>query len=478
MDEIAKNHHAGAAWAALMTEIKSAMAQRGAHPARTVVLVPYAQLMPLATAAWAASSTHSGFTPRFESTMNWATGTGGFTPSTEDISFDAASDILAATSWLESAGLATWKDALSGRLVEAAHDLGGLAAAVPPPSRRAWAARMRASLAALPDGALDAPVLRFEAAVAHIALEWAAASAYATDVLFAAELDCLVAIEGFQADALAAALTRHFGDKAVSLPFPLTGAQTLPALHSAGNAEDEAARAAACVLKQLAAGRTPVALVAQDRSLTRRVRAMLAGRGVLIRDETGWKLSTTRAAAQLMGLLRSVAWDASADAVLDWLKNAPAFNAAHVTEAEIWLRRNGIRDWYGLPQTNPIAAGVEALRSSLQQPRMLSAWLRTVRVALQQAGQWDVLAADAAGDAVLSALRLHDGAEVEFAHHASRMDLPAFTSWVNAALEAANFTLQFAGNAFALGGIVAKDLLELVALGMLGSLTIAVDAVV
>ena len=439
MDEIAKNHHAEAAWAVLMLEIRSAMARRGAHSARTVVLVPYAQLMPQVAAAWAASCTGSAFTPRFESTMNWATSAGGFTPAPEDIGFDAASDILAATTWLDSAGLSQWKDALAGRLVEAALDLAALAAAVQPALRRAWAVRMRSALAALPDGSLDAPVLKFEAAVAHIALEWAAASAYATDVLFDADLDCLVVIEGFQSDALAAALARHFGDKAVSLAYPVSDLPVLPALHASGNAEDEAARAAACVLKQLAEGRAPVALVAQDRSLTRRVRAMLAGRGVRIRDETGWKLSTTRAAAQLMGLLRSVAWDASADAVLDWLKNARAFDAASVTAAEIWLRRNGIRDWHGLPQSSPIAAEVADLRSSLQQPRLLSAWLRTLRAALDQAGQWDALAVDAAGDAVLSALRLHEGAEMEFAHHARRMDLPSFTSWVNASLEAANF---------------------------------------
>ena len=439
MDEIAKNHHVEAAWTVLIQGIRSAITQRGAHAARTVVLVPYAQLMPQAAAAWAASCTGSAFTPRFESTMNWATSAGGFTPAPEDISFDAASDILAATSWLDSAGLSAWKDALAGQLVEAAHDLAVLAAAIQPVLRRAWAVRMRSALAALPDGSLDAPVLKFEAAVAHIALEWAAASAYATDALFDAELDCLVVIEGFQSDVLSAALARHFGDKAISLPYPVSGLQILPTLHAAGNAEDEAARAAACVLKHLANGRAPVALIAQDRSLTRRLRAMLAGCSVLIRDETGWKLSTTRAAAQLMALLRSVAWDASADAVLDWLKNAPAFNATSVTAAEIWLRRKGVRDWHGLPQSNPIAVDVEALRVSLQQPRMLSAWLRTVRVALQQAGQWDALVADAAGDVVLSALRLHEGAEMEFAHHARRMDLPAFTSWVNAALEGANF---------------------------------------
>ncbi|WP_010110833.1 hypothetical protein, partial [Verminephrobacter aporrectodeae] len=75
----------------------------------------------------------------------------------------------------------------------------------------------------------------------------------------------------------------------------------------------EAQRAAACVLAHVVAGRTPVALAANDRALTRRIAAHLAGCGVALRDESGWTLSTTRAAAQLMATLRACARDASAD---------------------------------------------------------------------------------------------------------------------------------------------------------------------
>ena len=42
--------------------------------------------------------------------------------------------------------------------------------------------------------------------------------------------------------------------------------------------------------------------------------AMLAALQVPVRDENGWKLSTTRAAAQVMGALRACAWNASSDA--------------------------------------------------------------------------------------------------------------------------------------------------------------------
>ena len=64
----------------------------------------------------------------------------------------------------------------------------------------------------------------------------------------------------------------------------------------------------------LGRGERPVALIAQDRVLVRRVRALLERAGVRIADETGWKLSTTRAGASVMSLLQAARPDASADA--------------------------------------------------------------------------------------------------------------------------------------------------------------------
>jgi ATP-dependent helicase/nuclease subunit B len=457
MDEIAKNHHSSAAWGAVATQIREALLKRVAHPARTVVLVPYAQLMQPAAASWVAVAGSTGFTPRFETTMNWAGAEGGFVPLSDDLSFDMARDVLTAASLLDGAGLSESRDVLSTRLVEAAHELSRSAAAVQPAERAEWNDRMRAALLALPGGMMDAPILRLEAAVAQIALAWVTNSSYASDVLFSADLDCFVLIEGFQSDALGLSLLRHFGSKSFALPFlrigelhamgePVAigephanGEQHAPALHACTNAEDEASRAAACVLRHLTAGRQPVALVAQDRALTRRVRAMLGARGVAMRDETGWTLSTTRAAAQLMSLLRAAVWDASADTVLDWLKNASAFDSASVTDVEVLLRRYGMRDWRALSTNNAIALQANALREALQKSRSLADWLRDLRSALVQSGQWDALAADAAGQAVLTALRLYDGAETEFADHPRRMDLLAFTAWVNNALEAASF---------------------------------------
>lgn len=63
--------------------------------------------------------------------------------------------------------------------------------------------------------------------------------------------------------------------------------------------EDVAWMAARRIEEHLIAGRENVALIAQDRLVARRVRALLArlGPGLSVQDETGWKLVTTRAAA-------------------------------------------------------------------------------------------------------------------------------------------------------------------------------------
>jgi ATP-dependent helicase/nuclease subunit B len=440
-------------WRQAMTRLSGIIESHGAHPAEVVVLLPYLQLIQQARQAWAESAGETFFVPRFETTQNWAGGLGGtlglFTPSGVDLRMDVTVDMLTAASLLGQAGLGGQQDALAGRLVEAAWSLGRVAAAVLPAKRQAWSESLAEALGA----GMDSPVLALEVAVGRVALAWAAASSYASDRLYQTRPALLVVIEGFQAEPLTEALKTHFGDRALSIALclPLDGpdccAAPRPSLHAALDAEDEACRAAACVLAHLALGRAPVALVAQDRLLTRRVAAMLAERGIAMRDETGWKLSTTRAAASLMGLLRALPRDVSTDTVLDWLKNAPAFDAGTVAAAETEVRSFGLRAWRDLPASplavlsavQPLARQVNALRDGLVRPRPLAAWLQDLRAALQLAGQWEALASDEAGQLVLDALRLHEGADGEF-EAAPIMKLTAFTRWVGQALEAETFS--------------------------------------
>ena len=461
MTVIAKSDQCAALWQRVLAQVAGHAQRLGGHPARTVVLVPYAQLMPWAQ-RYRALHHGDGFAPRFETTRNWARQLAAFVPQGDDLAGDVARDTLTARALLDRAGLAAQRDVLATPLQEAASQLAAVVAAIPPAQRMAWGLQARALLPEAEEGS----ALRFEAVVARIALEWVLASRHATDVLFEPgvrqSVDALVVLQGFQAEPLAQALQDHWGDKALALALPPAATEVgLPgrmALHAAQDAEDEAQRAAACVLAHVAAGRTPVALAANDRALTRRIGAHLASSGVAVRDENGWTLSTTRAAAQLMAVLKACAWNASADEVLDWLKQAPAIAPAALNALERALRKAQVatwasaaaRDWADKPAVAACVALVQTWREDWRAPRPLAQWLATLRAQLVASGQWPVLDGDAAGARVLTALRLQAGQEAELQAWDSagrRMALAEFTRWANEVLEAARFAPAPEGDA-------------------------------
>ena len=433
----------------------------GAHPARTVVLVPYAQLMPWAQRYWGQAHP-DGFAPRFETTRNWARQLAAFAPQGDDLAGDVGRDTLTARLLLDRAGLSAQRDVLATSLQEAAAQLAPAIAAVPLARREDWALQARSLLPVADAGS----ALHYEAVVARIALEWVLASRHATDVLFdpgvLPAVDALVLLPGFQPDALAQALQAHWADKALALP--LWDAATVSvspavALHAAQDAEDEAQRAAACVLAHLAAGRTPVALAANDRALTRRIAAHLASCGVAVRDENGWTLSTTRAAARLMVALTACAWSASSDEVLDWLQQVPEARAASVRALERALRKASMaawsqaaqHDWAKLPEVAALVTQAETWREGLRTARALPQWLQAVRAQLVESGQWAALGSDAAGLRVLTALRLQAGQEAELDDWGDgagrRMTLAEFTRWASEVLEAARYVPAQVGDA-------------------------------
>ena len=97
-------------------------------------------------------------------------------------------------------------------------------------------------------------------------------------------------------------------------------------LKSAIRFEELAWAAAQSIQSHLIAGKTNIALVAQDRLAARRVRALLArlGPNLNIHDETGWKIDTTRAAASLnswLELIRSPKEGPSAHVLIEFLQN-------------------------------------------------------------------------------------------------------------------------------------------------------------
>ena len=155
-----------------------------------------------------------------------------------------------------------------------------------------------------------------------------------------------------------------------------------------------------------------------------------------------------------MALLRAVAWNASTDAVLDWLKASPLF--LHLTDAlESALRRDQLRDWRNAPNSPAVAASpmlvaacnsVDAIRNTLTGRKLLVGWLDALRHALQASGLWERLLADGAGTKLLLTLRLAESDDGQWQALSSkalwakrRMDASEFTTWVNQALEGASF---------------------------------------
>ena len=449
------DHPTSRQWQRCMQALAEDCRSRSINPARVVVLVPYAQLMTEARAAWAKVQP-SGFVPQFLTTRQWASSAQAFAPGNMDFSGDWARDAWVAEAWVQRhAGPAGMGSLMASRLIESTQQIASLAAAVPPKARTTWAQDIQAQWPSMPSS------LQWEAWLAQLSLVWASSSAYATDVLWSecmapgVSADTLVVLTGLQTDPLVEALAQHWGERTQRWSLWDEASPTNTAIgHACEDTEDEAQRAAACVVRHLNAGRLPVALVANDRLLTRRVSALLQAQSVVLRDETGWMLSTTRSAAALLGLLRAAAPLARMDEALDWLKSATAYEPGQVMALEQCARR---QRWgsvgaamLGAPDGWP--EGSRALLQSLQAPRALDQWLKDLASALEACGLWSMLAHDSAGQSVLRVLRLAPGTGqelVELAEAAAALvgakrshralSLAAFTAWVRDVLESTRF---------------------------------------
>ena len=449
-----------------------------------VVLLPFAQLLPLARRAFGAAG---GWLPRIETTQSLARGLGPAERQAHgQLSFDSATDRIVAARMLrgQSWALAWERDDAHGfnqlvaALVESAQALARSAFCMAPADRAEHWERGRALLS-LQQAVPGAPGAK-ERLLARVALEWAAAAPLpASDALFGLQPAGWVVLQAGGEDLLGQRLLQHASSATPCLwvntdVAPADPFATLPAtarFHVAAckDFEDEAQRCAAGVLQHLNAGEQPVALIAQDRELVRRVRALLARRGVAMRDETGWKLSTTRAGASVRALLNCVHDEASTDDWLDWLKACPssregqAPSMPHMPEAldalEATLRARKLRfaksvDVSHLP---PQAAtlwrsatlALEPLRAIGQTVGAVWAdWLAALHAALLANGQHAALAADDAGREVLAALHLTPmGSPVGSALAEEPLDLDGFTGWLDTALEQASFLPPSAADA-------------------------------
>ena len=185
----------------------------------------------------------------------------------------------------------------------------------------------------------------------------------------------------------------------------------------AGSLEEEAQRGAQLVVDWLGAGKERIAIIAQDRVVARRMRALLERAQVFVADETGWKLSTTRTAAALAALLDVVSTRGETVALLDLLKSP--FLCAHVPdkaacvmEIEHALRRfNVLGGWEsvlaaleGAPQAQDLLRLIADQAVLFAGRKSLKEWGKVTGQALDALGMREALANDAAGMQVTTLL--------------------------------------------------------------------------
>ncbi|MBA4108662.1 MAG: hypothetical protein C0487_03580 [Leptothrix sp. (in: Bacteria)] len=482
-----------------------------------VVLLPVGALLPVARHAWARAV--GGWLPQIETvptlaqTLAWAQEPSASSTVSADLgpppTLDVVLDRLLVTQALNAQAWGRqWAqrdrrafEHAVAQVVECAHAWVRVAQACPPPQRPAYWAKCRDALS-LAQAANTGPGARERLLMAW-ALEWAASSddgQWATDALFVHRAAAWVGVTagaavvpGSESSVMLAVLKQAalsgvpalwMNAEAAAAP---SGDVIVPALTRCGDFEDEAQQTAALVLSAVENARAsagdPVALIALDRSLIRRVRALLEGAGASLSDETGWKLSTTRAGAAVTRMLAASQPRASTDDLLDWLKSGwvrwAEFESVHemdeaVAALESWCRRHGLLAAWGLSDqgpdatTDPLPQGRQAMPASArklwaraQQTAQLLAPLWTkgraplstllaqLAEALKDCGAWQALLDDVAGASVLEALRLsgEEGAAVPAWPNVAkdlRMDGHGLSRWVDQVLEESSFRLESA----------------------------------
>ena len=232
---------------------------------------------------------------------------------------------------------------------------------------------------------------------------------------------------------------------------PLSSALSICPAH---NLEASARVAEHILLTWLGEGRRRIALVALDRLLARRLRALLERRNILVQDETGWAFSTSAVSHVLerwLGLAGGRIWHKD---LLDLLKSPFIFADAQTTRMqavhglEAALRRHGapsalagyqtLARQEGLEQALPLLQRLETAQK-LFAPRRLSLgdWTRNLLVSLTHLGAEQALASDPIGRQLLDLLiRL----ERETSALPQRFSLADWRRWLFLHLEQTTFS--------------------------------------
>jgi len=221
------------------------------------------------------------------------------------------------------------------------------------------------------------------------------------------------------------------------------------ALCPAANMEQEAQRGAQIIIDWLRAGKSDIAIVAQDRVVARRMRALLERSQIFVADETGWKLSTTRAASAIAAWFEVIATRCETVALLDFLKSPYTFAQHDSKEGLLIAVEAGLRHanvsggWDAVTDAFNGATDVEALLATIaQQARIFSGrktiaqWCAATIACLQTLEMWTALQVDAAGEQVLALLQT---ITEECQNQEQSFSFPEWRAFISTQLESTSF---------------------------------------
>ncbi|MBK9159984.1 MAG: PD-(D/E)XK nuclease family protein [Nitrosomonadales bacterium] len=226
-----------------------------------------------------------------------------------------------------------------------------------------------------------------------------------------------------EVQALSPTLSQKWERGQVSSPLPFTGEGLGERVKffAATSLEQEARAAAMQVRRWLNEGKRDIAIVAQDRVVARRTRALLERAEVLVADETGWTFATLSVSTVLDRWLTALQSDFYHHDLLDLLKSPFVFadlsageRKSAVYQLEQLLRRRsvveGLGNFIALAEHEvALHAPLARLRqaaASLEQGRKktLAEWLAALQQSLRVLGIDQGLQQDEAGQQLLRAL--------------------------------------------------------------------------
>lgn len=248
-------------------------------------------------------------------------------------------------------------------------------------------------------------------------------------------------------------LTLSRGEREPNSPLSQVGEAVSLRFFAATSLEQEARAAAMQVRRWLAEGKRDIAIVAQDRVVARRTRALLERAEVLVTDETGWTFATLSVSTVLDRWLTALQSDFYHHDLLDLLKSPFIFadRAAGERKAAVYQLEQLLRQQKvvaGLEKFMTLAEHETALHQPLARlrqaaillevgkKRTLAEWLEALGESLKVLGIDGGLQQDEAGIQLLRVLEIW---RQELADDSGRYGFNEWRHWLGQQLDSETF---------------------------------------